>query len=189
MNAPKITSLLAGLTICVLILSFAVPKKFPTLSDQTLDGKTIDAAYFADKKTIIIHMFLGCPGATKAVRDLQAIEDSISDNIQVLFVLENTPDQVRDFNSDEENNWSRIRKSQRIQPITQDIIAECETSNVRIDEAGNMRVGNQCDKLSKELKIKYSPTFFFVNGEGKIIKRQNGYSGEQTPQGMWKKLN
>lgn len=189
MNAFKITSLITALAVCVLLFSFALSKKFPILTDQTLGGKTIDAAYFANKKTIVIHMFLGCPGATKAIRDIQAIQDSIPDNIQVLFVLENTPEQVKEYNSEEENNWSKRRKSQRIQPIIQDIVAECDTSNVRIDEAGNMRVGKQCDNLSKEMKIKYSPTFFFVNGDGKIIKRQNGYRGSQTPEGMWKKLN
>lgn len=189
MNTSKIISLITGLTVCALFLSFALPKNFPTLAEQTLSGKTIDAAYFANKKTIVIHMFLGCPGATAGVRDIQAIQDSIPDNIQVLFVLENTPNQVREFNSDENNDWSDIRKTQRMRPIIQDIVAECESPNVRIDEDGNMRIGQQCNKLSKELKIKYSPTFFFVNGDGKITKRQNGYRGKQTPEGMWRKLN
>ena len=189
MSAPKITLLITGLAVFTLLVSFALPKKFPVLTDQTMNGKTIDASYFANKKTIIIHMFLGCPGATNAIRNIEAIQDSIPHNIQVLYILENTPDQVNEFNSDEENNWSSIRKSRKLNPITQDIVAECETPNVRIDENGNMRVGVQCEKLRKELKIKYSPTFFFVNGDGKIIKRENGYRGKQTPAGMWKKLN
>lgn len=189
MNASKFTLVITGTVVCALLFSFALPKNFPAIDDQTMNGKAIDAAYFANKKTIVIHMFLGCPGATKAVRDIQAIQDSIPENIQILFILENTVDQIKEFNSDEENNWSEIRKSRKLNPITQDIVAECETPNVHIDENGNMRVDVQCEKLSKKLKIKWSPTFFFVNEKGKIIKTERGYRGLQTPAGMWKKLN
>src|SRR5690554_3610328 len=188
MYASKLALLLTGLATCMLLLSFALPKNFPAIDGQTIAGENIDATYFAGKKTIVINMFLGCHGASKAIRDIQAIQDSIPENIQILFIIENTPDQVREFNADEENNWSEIRKSRKLNPITQDIVAECETPNARIDENGNMRVGTQCEKLSKELKIKWSPTFFFVNEKGKIKKTERGYRGLQTPEGMWKKL-
>src|SRR5690554_4381235 len=188
MKLSQFIAIVAGIFMCAMSISFALPKHFPTIKSQTLDGKTINANYFANKKTVVIHMYLGCPGAMNAIKDIQAVQDSIPEDIQVLFILENTADQVREFNADQKTDWTMIREYFKLIPISQDVVAECDTPNIYKDENGNTVIGSQCNKLSKKLKIKSSPTFLYVDEDGKILKKESGYYAVPQPKLMWEKL-
>ena len=107
------------------ILSFALSRKFPHMNYTTTTGKNIDADYFAKKNTLIIHYQLGCPGAMYAARDLQKMSDSLPDNVQILTILENTPAQLEEFNSTEQNTFSEVRVYFKLEPLSGDIVTEC----------------------------------------------------------------
>lgn len=103
--------------------------------------------------------------------DLQ--NSSVDDTLQVLFILENTNEQIRQFNGEGPNVWTETRNYFRIAPIQQVCIGECDTVQIR-EQNGAIVIGKQCRKLSKKLRTIDSPTVFLVNGKGEIIGSQKG---------------
>ena len=173
--------LILGLT------SFTLAKKFPILNSTTLNGKTIDDSYFAQKNTLVMHLHLGCPGAMYAIRDFQVMADSLPDDIQLLYILENTPNQIQEYNSEEKNMWSDIRKYYKTAPIEGDVVAECENGTEDVHKSGeDIVIGPSCRVLSKKLHFNYSPAFFYVDKTGKITGRRKGYPQTKDGSGMWK---
>lgn len=173
------------LTILITTLtSFNYKREFPTINYQTIDGKNITNDFFKGKKTIVILGHLGCPAAMLLLEDLNSFEP---EPFQILIFLENTHEQVMDFNSSEKNNWSSLRNYFKVQPITQNVIAECETENIeRIGD--DIIVGQQCRGLSKKIKTKTSPTIVYVDETGSIYKKLKGYYGDMNQIDRVKKL-
>jgi thioredoxin-related protein len=154
---------------------FSKPKVFPSFSKQTIDGKLIDNSFFERKKTIVILAHLGCPAAMQLIDDLYTSDTS---KFQILLFLENTPFQVNLFNSDDKNMWSDLRNYFKLKPILNNLIAECETENLKKD-GNDIIIGEQCKKISKKLKANGSPYIYHVNQQGEIVKMMDYYYGEK----------
>ena len=162
--------------ISTALISFTFSRKFPDMDYTTTTGKKIDLAYFAARNTLVVHYHLGCPGAMYAARDLQKMSDSLPDNVQILTILENTPAQLEEFNSTEQNTFSELRNYFKLEPLSGDIVTECPPGSEKTSVVnGNVTIGRSCNRLSKKLHLKYSPSFLIVNRAGKITKRINGY--------------
>lgn len=163
----------------ILLASWTLTNKFPKINYTTTHGKSITNEYFNDTTTIVVHFFIGCPGAMILVKDLQILEAEGELNSQVLLIAENTDDQILQFNSDEKNMWSRIRKYFGVGIITNDIVGECEKGKVEVIN-GDTIVGSQCKKLSKKLNIESSPTTYRINGKGEITGSFEGYASSSN---------
>ncbi len=157
------------------LTSFTKTKEFPTINYQTIDGKIITNSFFKGKRTLVIMAHLGCPPAMLLLKDLQTLT---TEKFQIIIILENTTQQVKDFNSVEKNDWSSIRQYFYLEPITINIVAECENSNIKYSD-GNIIIDTQCRKLAKKIKTKDSPTLVFVDEKGKITNIIKGYFGDK----------
>jgi len=166
------------------LTSFTKTKEFPVINYQTIDGKTITNSFLKGKRTLVIIAHLGCPPAMLLLKDLQTLT---TEKFQTIIILENTTQQVKDFNSVEKNDWSGIRQYFKLEPITINIVAECEYSNTK-SSGGNIIVESQCRKLAKKFKTKDSPTMVFVDEKGKITNIIKGYFGDKERDERLRKL-
>jgi thioredoxin-related protein len=160
------------IALSTVFCSFIKPKQFPIFNYQTIKGKEINNNYFKVKKTIVIMAHLGCPPAMLLFKDLEDIDTT---QYQFLLVLENTKMQLQEFNADEKNMWSKLRKYFELKPIMMDAIAECDVPNLKYD-GNDVIVAGQCRKLAKKLKSYSSPMIIYVNQNGEIMKKIDGYS-------------
>jgi len=152
--------------LAFLLTAFTKPKVFPIINYKTINGTSVTNEFFNEQKSIVILAHLGCPAAMLLSKDLEFME---AKNIQMLMILENTLQQINDFNSPEKNDWSGLRNYYEMKPLTGNIIAECNTSNIRKKD-GNVIIGTQCRKLSKKINTKDSPTLIYVDEKGSITK-------------------
>lgn len=181
--------LLSLIILCNLNWNTSKPKQFPTLKHETVKGKIISNDYFKEnEKTLVIHFFLGCLPSINVLKDLQTLEKQEKPYPKVLLIIENTSVQFLDFNDTTSNPLSKIRRYFDIQPITYDVIAECENNTQKIKN-GNIILGSECRKLGRKLKIKGSPTLLLVNSNNEIIKRQNGYFTKPNAEKLLEWLN
>ncbi len=157
------------------LTSFTKTKEFPAINYQTIDGKMITNSFFNGKRTLVIMAHLGCPPAMLLIKDLQTLT---TEKFQTIIILENTNQQIKDFNSDEKNDWSSIRQYFHLEPITINIVAECENSSTKSGD-GNTIIDSQCRKLAKKIKTKDSPTLVFVDEKGTITNIIKGYFGDK----------
>jgi thioredoxin-related protein len=163
--------------LCFILLSASTFKRkdFPLISYTTNQGETFSNENFKDKKTIVVLFHIGCPAAMMLLKDLESVP--ADKNLQIVGILENTPEQIRQFNDTAKTTWSSIRKHFKIMPVKIPLIAECDTENIEITKSGNTLIKSQCSILSKKLKAKASPAIFYVDEAGKIIKKKIGYLG------------
>lgn len=167
------------------LTSYTKTKTFPAINYKTIEGKTINNDFFKEKKTLVIMAHLGCPPAMMLFRDLETLT---TDKFQVLIILENTKEQINNFNALVKNDWSGIRNHFKLKPIMNNVIAECETSSIK-KSGEDLIIGTQCRKLSRKIKTKSSPTLVFVNETGEISKVIKGYFGDKDQSDRLRKLN
>jgi thioredoxin-related protein len=167
---------LIALLAFILIFSSAFSqKKFPKFSNTTLSNKPIDNSYFINKKTVVVLFHLGCPPASVLVEDLKTLSNTLDSNqYQVLFILQNTKDQVVQYNTEEKNDWSDLRKALKMSLIKYEMIAECEIgkSNLQGEDGYAME---ECRKITKKLKTESSPSMVIVDENGKYNNLIRGY--------------
>jgi thioredoxin-related protein len=170
--------------LLTLLSSFKNTKRFPEITEPCTDGRIIQADFFEGKRTLVIMAHLGCPPAMQLLKDLQS--DS-SLKFQTLLVLENSLQQVNDFNALDKNDWSGIRNHFGLMPMAMTTIAECKETTQK-SKNNNMVAGSECRKLSKKIRTKDSPTLVFVNEKREMVKIQKGYSGAAEKQQRMKVL-
>lgn len=169
----------------MVISSFKSTKKFPAINYKTIGGKTITNEIFKEKKTLAVLAHLGCPPAMMLLKDLEGLSNP---GFQILVFLENSRQQILDFNAEEVNTWSIVRNHFRLQPLTGSIIAECETTRNKEKSGSDIMIGSECRKLSKKLKTKDSPTLVLVKENGEISHILNGYFGDKERETRLEKL-
>ena len=160
------------------LLSFTSrPKKFPEINYTTNLGTKFSNEDFKGKQTIVVLFHLGCPPAMALLKDLETIEKS--GDVQIIGILENSESQIDAFNSESKNEWSSIRKSFRLSPVSIPLIGECSDSAIA-EEKKDIPIVH-CRMLAKKIKTSKSPTLVYVNGEGAIVKIKKGYLNRETP--------
>ena len=161
------------------------PKLFPNFDYVSSDSKRITNEVFKTKNSIVILGHIGCPAFMQFIKDTQ--ETNITEQYQLIYLLENTNEQITQFNSNEDNPWSMTRKYFSLKPIEQIVVGECTNENVKTN-GDDIVIENQCRKISKKLKTKYSPSIYFVNTNGEITKSFKGYFAGSTSQDRISKL-
>ena len=152
------------------------PKKFPEINYTTNQGAKFSNEDFIGKQTIVILFHLGCPPAMGLLKDLETIEKS--EDVQIIGILENSQAQIAAFNSESKNEWSSIRKSFKLAPVSIPLIGECN-DNAIAEEKKEIPVVH-CRILAKKIKTSSSPTLVYVNPEGEIVKVKKGYLDSET---------
>lgn len=162
-------------------------KKFPDFSYFSSDSIHVTNEIFDNRNSVVVLGHIGCPPLMQFIKDIQ--ESKVDDEFQIIFILENTHLQVNDFNSSDDNTWSKIRKYFKVDPVDEILIPECEVDNTE-SHGGDIIISTQCRKLSKILRTKVSPTLYLVDSKGDIIKSLKGYySGESGDDRLAKLLN
>lgn len=163
--------LLTLFSVLILTSSFK-ERSFPKFSELSVNNQLITNEYFKGKRTMVLLGHLGCPGVMYQIRDYQTRKDT--SDFQVLIFLENTPDQVRQFNSDSVNSWSNVRRAFKMKPITLPTIAECEKEKLVIKD-GITHASLQCRKISRKLHVLSSPVVYEVDARGRMVSKTKGY--------------
>ncbi len=182
-------NILLNLLLIINTTTFIVakPKLFPKFNYTSSKSELITNEIFKTKSSILIVGHIGCPPLMQFIRDAQ--EANINKQFQLIYILENTNSQINQFNSTEENTWSRTRNYFKIEPMNEIIIGECNNEKL-ITTKDKIIIKSQCRKLSKKLKTKSSPTIYFVNEKGEITKYLKGYySGMTSKERMDKLIN
>lgn len=175
------TRLITAVCLFLLLSSFDTkPKKFPTVNYVTSTGEKFTNDNFKNKNTIVVLFHLGCPPAMSVLQDIERANLDESNNVEIVGVVANTPQQIRDFNSTTDNPWSDLREQFNLQPVQIPLIGECDSNNVRLDDNGDVIIGKQCTKLGKKIKTRYSPTLVYVNEDGNIMKVLREYPGIES---------
>jgi hypothetical protein len=172
------TRIITAVCLYLLLSSFDTkPKKFPEISYVTSSGQTFTNNNFKDKNSIVVLFHLGCPPAMSLLKDIQEANLDQNSDVQIVGIVANTPQQIKDFNSTADNDWSDLREQFSLEPVKIPLIGECDADHVRKDEDGNVVLGKQCTNLGKKIKTRYSPTLVYVNRDGNIIKVLREYPG------------
>jgi len=156
------------------------PKKFPEINYRTSEGKEFTNKDFLGKETVVVLFHLGCPPAMALLKDLETINPGTGEYPQIIGIAENTPAQIKAFNSDGDNDWADLRKSHQLKPVAIPLIGECDPGSL---ESENEMEGSgvQCRNLAKKIKTSSSPTLVYVNGQGNIITVKKGYVSDEAP--------
>jgi len=154
------------------LFAFSKPNQFPTFNYKSIEGKEINNGFFLRKNTIVVMAHLGCPPTMMMLGDLEEVDSA---SFLFLLTLENTTAQVQEFNSDDKNLGSEVRKYFKLKPIAIEVIAECYNPNIKY-EGKDMIIEGQCKKLSRKIKTRSSPCLLYINRNGEIIKKKEGYS-------------
>jgi len=161
----KIFSILILYTSCKTI-------KFPEFNSADFNGNQISNLNFTKQNTLVILGHLGCPAFMQLLADFQS--NRIDSSYQVIVFLENTRQQLIEFNSEEVNIWSSTRKHFQLNQIAGIIIPECTSDNI-VEKNGQHIILSQCRKISRKLRTKTSPTSYLVKSDGLIHAKFEGY--------------
>ena len=156
-----------------------VKREFPEIKYTTNKGEAFTNESFMGKNTVVLLFHLGCPPAMGLIKDLESMNSQLGDSVQIIGIVENTPEQIKQFNSSEKNEWSDLRNSFQLAPIQIPLIGECGPVGIIGEEA--MAGEAQCRMIAKKINTTSSPTLVFVDSDGNIVKVKKGYlSSENT---------
>ena len=165
-------------TIRIIVLSIIFlgatfkPKKFPNFEYTTISSEIVNNKVFNNNRSVVIIGHIGCPPLMQFIKDTQ--ESKVDDSFQLIYILENTNNQIIDFNSDEMNLWAETRRAFGIKPLDQILIGECRNEKLKY-QGDNIIVASQCRNLSRKLNTRSSPSFYFIDENGLIQKTKKGY--------------
>ena len=168
----------------------------PLLANKTLDGKTIDANYYAGHVTVVSFMAIGCMPCMNEINTLNKIteEYAANGNMQVLCVARQMGNQMVQFNGEDKASYfSMVRKALKADPIKYAIQPACDGESkmeVKKDEDGNVNVGLKCEcnTLSEKYGISGIPVTFFIDKKGLIRKIESGGPGKPNDPEFYNKL-
>src|SRR5688500_9945770 len=81
-------------------------KPFPEINYTTNQGSTFTNDDFKGKKTVVLLFHLGCPPAMGLLKDIEMMKAQSDDQTQIIGIVENTPEQIKQFNAEDKNEWS-----------------------------------------------------------------------------------
>lgn len=152
--------------------STSVTRKFPSFELSDSNGHIHSEKLFQNKRTLVVVNYLGCYHAMKLMKDLDSLALTIDTNkYQIVVMLENSENQIKEFYSSEQNGPSDLRKDFEINASNYLILAQCRIRKLR----RNTKKATSCNPISKKLFTAASPTSYLVDERGKIQKKSKGY--------------
>ncbi len=126
-------------------------QKMPVLPAQTLDGVTVDAAYFLGKVTLVNFMYIGCPPCMAEIAFLNRLYDEYraGGQVQVLCIARQMPAQMRDFNTADSSLYGKLRQAFGAGRIRYPILPACPPGASTQEQRGdNIRLNSECNTVS-----------------------------------------
>jgi hypothetical protein len=159
-------------TLILFCLSAQKEKQFPTFQYTSIEGATINNSIFTGKESMVILGRLGCYPLMLLLKDLQ--DTTFSQDFQTILILEDTNQQILDFNSPTSNLFSRMRFKYKLNPLRGYVVGECDKEKLTYPK-GDTLILNHPSILAKKLKTNDSPSTYFVNSQGLIERSFKGY--------------
>ncbi len=152
-------------------------KHFPKFEFQSYEGQNISNEYFKEKTTIVVFQHLGCPPAMWLMSDLEEYRTRMdTSKVQILVFTENTKSQIEEFYNDSTSIMHRVRSIFNTPIVHYPIIPLCKKEKTKINKDGSISIRSNCRHMSWKLRSFSSPTILVVNSDGKIVKKQKGYT-------------
>jgi hypothetical protein len=152
--------------------STSIIRKFPSFKLSDSNGHIHSEKLFQNKRTLVVVNYLGCYHAMKLMKDLDSLALTIdTSKYQIVVMLENSENQIKEFYSSEQNGPSDLRKDFKIDASDYLILAQCRIRKLH----RNTKKATSCNPISKKLFTAASPTSYLVDELGKIQKKSKGY--------------
>ena len=90
---------------------------------------------------------------------------------QIIVLLENSENQIKEFYSSKQNGPSDLRKDFKIDASDYLILAQCRIRKLH----RNTKKVTSCNPISRKLFTAASPISYLVDERGKIQKKSKGY--------------
>jgi peroxiredoxin len=152
--------------------STSITRKFPSFELRDSNGHIHSEKLFQNKRTLVVLNYLGCYHAMKLMKDLDSLALTIdTSKYQIIVMLENSENQIKEFYSSKQNGPSDLRKDFKIDASDYLILAQCR---IRKLHRSTKKV-TSCNPISRKLFTAASPTSYLVDERGKIRKKSKGY--------------
>lgn len=178
-----ILSFVAAFCICTSLFAQhpLLNKPMPLLPAKTLDGTTIDKAYYKDHITVVSFMYIGCPPCMNEIGMMNRLsEEYKARNVQFLCVARQMRQQMVEFNEDSTSLFGKVRKALGVPPITYAIQPACVGTESKMTKGGSeseqhIDLKSECNTITDVYGVTSFPTAFFVDRNGVIRKiKKNG---------------
>lgn len=184
----KLFSLVVGSILCSFV--FTTPpllnKKMPQIVGLTVKNVKIDSNYFKNKVTLITFFYVGCPPCMNEIAALMKLKKN--KDFQVLYIAPHTASQMKQFNSDYNNDYSFIRNYYKAQKITFDILPECEKEAERYVGEDKNTIKPECGRISQLFHVFGYPATFIIDRKCIVRSAHYGFSVEKKDSSEVKKL-
>lgn len=149
----------------------------PLLLNKTLDGRTIDEAYYRGHITLVSFMYIGCPPCMNEINILNRIEQEYRSDgrVQLLCVARQMRRQMLDFNSTNETLFSKMRKVFGADSIRYAIQPACnDTTSKMVTNGDHVNIKSECTTIEERYGIEAYPTMLYVDRKGLVRKVARG---------------
>ncbi len=191
--------------LVIILLAFLLPlcsfdnkggRTGPVLPNKTLDGKTIDDAYYKGHVTIVSFMFIGCLPCMNEIGVLNRIkrEYAANDQLQILCIARQMREQMIQFNDDSKTSpFSMLRKAMKVDPITYTILPGCDEApskmkDTQTDSVREVYLKSECNTIEEKCGIAAFPTIFFVDKKGMVRKVKDGGPGKPNDEAFYNEV-
>lgn len=175
--------------------STLLKKPIPILDTKTLDGKTIDEAYFKGHYTLVSLMYIGCLPCMNEISALNQLQkEYASKNLQVLCIAMQMPSQMVSFNAGDNTQHGKLRKAMKVPPIEYTIQPGCPEGPTKMefrvtDGDTSYLMKYECNTVTDVYKVKGYPTLLFVDKNGIVQDIKKGGPGEPNDTAFYNGLN
>jgi thiol-disulfide isomerase/thioredoxin len=178
---------LVGLSCFATDKDSLVGHSMPLLEAKTLDGKTVDAAFYAGHVTLVSFMYIGCQPCMNEISVLNKIRDEYAANsqVQVLCVANHMKDQMQDFNARDTTMMSEVRSAMKLDSMRYMIQPACpdgvkKSTRTVINGETNISLKCECNTILEAFHFTAYPTTFFVDKTGMIRRIDKGGPGQKN---------
>ncbi len=147
-----------------------IGSKLPKFSGVTISGIKVDSSYFANKVTLITFFHVGCQPCVNEINALKKLKRQ--KYFQVLYIVSHTAWEIKQFNADHPNSYSKKRQLNKAGKIEFDILPQCEESK----EKGKPLMESDCYTISLKFGARSFPSTYLVDKKGIIRQAWYGFS-------------
>lgn len=147
-----------------------VGSKLPKFNGVTISGIRVDSSYFANKVTLITFFHVGCQPCINEINAIKKLKRQ--NNFQVLYIVAHTAWEIKQFNADLPNSYSKKRQASKAGKIEFEILPQCEESKVK----GKPFMESDCYTISLKFGATSFPSTYLIDKKGIIRQAWYGLS-------------
>ena len=149
-----------------------IGKKLPYFKGVAISGQKIDSTYFKNKVTLITFFYIGCPPCLSEINGLKKLKKQ--KNFQVLYIVSQTGWEMKQFNSDWPNQYSKIRMKYKVGKIEYDILPQCEETKQK------PLIEPDCNAIAQKFRATVFPSTYLIDKMGIIREVWYGFGMDST---------